>query len=121
MPCLVLEVGSREALSCSSAKGLLLLLLWRPNSVRVLAGGLQEANPLIRRQLREARIRAEAIEAIIEAIIGAVEVVAEPIVAWQLVAVGDDGVVGLDHLLPVPQLRPVRHADPEVLELHWEL
>ena len=47
MPCLVLEVGSREALSSSAAKGLLLLLLWRPNSVRVLAGGLQEANPLI--------------------------------------------------------------------------
>ena len=116
MPYLVLEVGSREALP-SATEG---MLLCRPRSVGVLAGGLHEANPLIRRQLGESGIRTEAIE-VLETIIGAVEVVAEPIVACQLVGIGDDGAVGLDHLLPVSQLRLVWHADSQVLELHWEL
>ena len=83
----------------------------------MLVGGLHEANPLIRRQLRESGIRAEAIE-VAKAII---EVVVETVAAWQLFAVSDDGVVGLDHLLPVSQLRPVRHADAKVLELHGKL
>ena len=57
----------------------------------------------------------------IEAIAEVVEVVAEPIVVWQFVAISNDCVVGLDQLLPVSQLRLVWHADSEVLELHWEL